>query len=238
VKEPLEIFYEKYGANPGLVKELVCGSRYFAVMFNDGRLGVCATLDSDYNVTINALREPDFGNTSHRILLNAYFNALINTSSRKDFQNGDVFQAVDFRKYSNIVMIGLFRPLLKKFVAAGIDISVFDKTDKEEPVLPDELQTEYIGKADVLIVTATSIFNGTFNELVNRTNSDCDVLVLGPSAVMSPLMFEYKNVKAVFGSVFNVFDDEVLSIIRNGFGTRVFACRAEKQFLLKSECLL
>ena len=231
MKEPLEFLFEKYGANPDDVKELICGSRYFALMLNDGRIGVCATLDQPYFVEPKVLANPDFKNISHRIVLNAYFNAIINIPDKK-YKKGDIFQAIDFKKYSNIVMIGLFRPLVKKFVNANIKLSVFDKIEKETPVLPSKLQAEYVAKSDALILTATTFFNGTFSEIVEKTNN-CDIFVLGPSAFLSDEIFNYKNIKAVFGSVFKENDTEVLKIIKEGYGTRVFSVRADKVFISK-----
>jgi uncharacterized protein (DUF4213/DUF364 family) len=229
VKDPLELLYHKYGATPDDVKELICGKRYFALMLNNGKIGVCATLDQPYDVDANILKNPDFNNIAHRIVLNAYFNAVLNTPD-KTYKKGDIFQAIDFKKYSNIVMIGFFRPLVKKFVKANISLSVFDKIEKESPVLPNELQAEYIAKSDALILTATTFFNGTFLDIIEKTNK-CDIFILGPSAFLTDEIFDYKNIKTVFGSVFKKFDTEVLKIIQDGYGTRVFSVRADKVYI-------
>lgn len=231
MKEPLEFLYDKYGANPDNVKELICGSRYFTLMLNDGRIGVCATLEQPYSIEVNILAKPDFKNIAHRIVLNAYYNAFIN-SPDKTYKNGDIFNIINFKKYSNIVMIGLFRPLVKKFANSNIPLSVFDRMEKESPVLPDEFQSEYISKSDALILTATTIFNGTFLDIVEQTNN-CDIFILGPSAVLYNDLLKYKNVKAIFGSVFKNNDTEILQIIKEGYGTRVFSVRADKVYIKK-----
>ncbi|HRS53171.1 MAG TPA: DUF364 domain-containing protein [Bacteroidales bacterium] len=234
MKDPLLNIYEKYSTSPFLVKEIVWGARYCCIMLHNGQIGVCATLDNTSNIKADALQSPDFNILSHRILLNAYYNAVINEPKRIYFY-GDIFQVVNFKKYSNIVMIGFFRPLVKKFMKADISLSIFDRLDKDGPVLPDELQPAYIQKADALILTATSIFNNTFLDIVNLTNKNCDVFVVGPSALVSEVFFQYKNVKAIFGSLFKPFDTDVLKIIAEGYGTRMFAMRADKIFIKRSD---
>jgi len=232
MKEPVEFLYDKYGVNYKLIENLVCGQRHFGLMLKNGSIGVCSTLKQSYTVKPEILAKPDFSNISHRILLNAYFNAIINGNNiDEQYFYGDIFQAIDFKKYSNIVMIGLFRPLVKKFNDAGIPVSVFDKIEKEPPVLPDDLQINFVKKSDALIITATTFFNCTFTEIIENTDK-CDVFILGPSAIISNDIFNYKNVKAIFGSVFRPFDKDVLQIIKAGYGTKTFAQRANKVYIL------
>jgi len=44
-------------------------------------------------------------------------------------------------------------------------------------------------------------------------------------------MFLYKNVKEIFGSVFEKNDERVLNVIENGYGTRKFLPFGKKIYL-------
>jgi uncharacterized protein (DUF4213/DUF364 family) len=119
-------------------------------------------------------------------------------------------------------MIGLFKPLLQRFKENNIDVCVFDMLKENRGLVPVKDEIKTVKGADAVILTATSIFNGTFMEIVNNTGNDCDVFLLGPSAVMNRDMFAYKNIKGIYGSIFELHDERVLDVIKNGQGTRTF----------------
>ena len=73
-----------------------------------------------------------------------------------------------------------------------------------------------------MILTSTSVFNGTFLDTVNATPEACHVYLLGPSSIMVPELLQYKNVKMIFGATFEKNDIRVLDVIENHGGTRQF----------------
>jgi uncharacterized protein (DUF4213/DUF364 family) len=221
LNEPLKHFVDKHGVDLAKIEKIVCGQRYSAVLLKNGNIGVCANLLQHINLTGEDMRKPDLSDTGHRIILNAYFNSLLNYAERYE-KNLDIFEAVDFNHYSNIVMVGLFKPLLKKFNKSGIAIHVFDKIKESRQLEPINQEMAYIRKADALILTATSIFNGTFMDIVDHSCEKCDIFLLGPSAIMDRDMFRYKNIKGIFGAVFESGDERVLDTIKQGFGTKKF----------------
>jgi hypothetical protein len=222
-------FYKKFGFQQNLISEMVIGEKYAAVILNDGRLGVCATLGHVVEKT-NPGFTPDLKNPTHRIVLNAFFNALLNDEFEHDGSD-DIFTAVDFKAYQQIVMVGWFRSLHKKFKDARIPVKVFDMHNEHPEIEPmDELDPS-VSQADALVVSSTTLFNGTLKEIIDKASPESDIFLLGPSTILHPDMFIHTPVKALFGSVFNPHDKAVLKIIRAGCGTPEFSGHMKKVFL-------
>lgn len=230
MKEPISHFLEKEGFDPGQIKEWVIGEKYTGVMLNNGNIGVCATLDRMVSDDLLKGSRPDPTNPSHRILLNAWFNALCNY--RRSYHNiSDIFDNIDFKGYSRIVMAGYFESLYEKFKEAGIGVEVFD-LQKESPVLSNiSGLSDSLSKADAVILTGTSIFNGTFTGILESTADAAPVFLLGPSNTLSMDMFAYPRVKVVFGSVFEPYDLELFRKIQEGRGTKGFIEHLKKVYI-------
>ena len=230
MQEPILYFYKKLGINTSLIKELVCGDKYVAILLNNGNIGVCSTLQTSIELCISDLNSFDITINSHRIVVTAYYNALLNYDQEYS-KYIDIFDEVEFSEYRNIVMIGFFGSLTEKFRKASINLSIFDLESNNEEIVDIKKQKEYIAKADVVILTSTTVFNNTFIDIVNSTSNQCKVFTLGPSTILSTDMFKYKNIHTIFGSVFKKNDTELLNIIRNGGGTKSFL------HLMKKVCL-
>lgn len=226
--DPITHYHQKYNYDQSLVKEFISGERYVAVLFENGNIGVCATLGQIVNTEIP--KELDLTNSEHRIFLNAYYNALLNYNQNYS-EEKDIFEAVDFKQFSNIVMVGNFKPVVKRFQKENIPLFIFDKKEDEAILVKMKDQMEYIRKADAIILTATSIYNHSFMELVENTAENASVFILGPSSIMNSDMKAYRNVKMIFGSVFEPFDVRVLDLIKANFGTRYFSPFSKKVFI-------
>ena len=228
--DPLELLFKKYHFNLEKIEKLVTGVKYTAILFKNGNIGVCANLGYKINTEINNYSNLNLQDFSHRIVLNAYFNALLNYSNKFD-KNGDIFEMINFRKYKNIVMIGLFMPIVKKFQENNIPISVFDYRKSDSLLVSSSKQKQLLKKADAIILTSTSIFNMTLLNLINATNDDCNIFMLGPSSIMAQELLKYRNIKMIFGATFEKFDNRVLEIIKNDCGTRKFLKFGKKRIL-------
>ncbi|MDA3953268.1 MAG: DUF364 domain-containing protein [Bacteroidales bacterium] len=230
MQEPLEYLFEKYGIEIQNIKNIICGEKYVAVMLKNGNIGVCATLDNYVNINSYDIKYPDLKNLQHRIVLNAYFNAAFNYNNKYD-TTIDIFDKIDFKKYNKIVMIGFFQSLVKKFDNERIDLTIFDKTVQDDKLTDMSDQFTEIAKADALILSSTSVFNNTFLDLINATKDNCDIYTLGPSTILNKEMFQYRNIKFLFGSIFEPNDVNTLKIIQQGGGTKQFLPFMDKVFL-------
>lgn len=230
MQEPIEYFFEKYGVDLQSINQIICGEKYVAVLLKNGELGVCATLDNYVNINIRDLRFPDLKNIQHRIVLNAYFNASFNYQNKYD-TSIDIFDKIDFKRYNKIVMIGFFRSLVEKFESESINLTIFDKAVEDDKLTNMDKQLEEISKADALILSSTSVFNNTFLDMVNATNDQCEIYTLGPSTILNQEMFQYRNIKFLFGSIFEPNDINTLKIIQQGGGTKQFLPFMDKVYL-------
>ncbi|MCF8369523.1 MAG: hypothetical protein K9G76_10810 [Bacteroidales bacterium] len=219
--EPLAHFINKTGYDHKAIKRMSNGSKYIAVMLKNGQIGVCSKPSDSPIENDNLFEKIDLKKFSHRIFYNAYLNATLNYLNVYEDEK-DIFDHVDFRKKKNIVMIGNFRSLVNKFSKSGIEVSIFDKVDKEPPILPLSFMDEYLTRANTLIITSTAIANGSFCDIINKTSSSCEIFLLGPSSIIHPLILQYRNIKKVYGSLFKLFDHHILDLIENGHGAKTF----------------
>jgi len=231
--EPLTHLLNKYGFRSTEINNIVFGDKYLLVELKNKQIGVCATLQNlaSEHVDID-VRQPDLNNINHRQILNAYFNAHLNQAVNH-YENGDIFNTIDFNTFNNIIMIGNFRPLVQKFDEKAIALTVFDLLNDDERLTDISLQDEYVKQADAIILTATSISNNTFLNITNQSPAGCDIFLLGPSSILHEDMFEYKNIKMIFGTRFSADKQEIMEIIKQGHGTRKFMPYSEKVFLRK-----
>ncbi len=222
MKEPIQHFYNKFGINIKQIQEIICGEKYVAVLLTNGNIGVCATLHNNVDVNPKDIDEHfDISSLQHRIVATAYFNALLNYD-RHFKKQIDIFDEIDFNKFRNIVMIGYFGSLTEKFKNASINLSIFDLKNNNKALVDINEQKEFLRNADVVILTSTSVLNNTFPDIIDSTPENCRIFTLGPSTILHPDMFKYKNIHTIFGSVFEKDDSKLLSIIRDGGGTKRF----------------
>jgi hypothetical protein len=230
IKEPIRWFYDLAGFDPGTIARWEVGEKYAGVMLKNGNIGVCAILGQEVDKSILRSGIPDVDNPGHRIILNAWFNALLNYNIR-EVHSGDIFDPGRFSLYRKIVMIGSFGSLLEKFSSAGIDVDVFDRLSEDEFLTPMRLQPEFLSSADCVILSGTTVSNNTFTEIIGHTPEKCDIFLLGPSNIIHQAMFGYRNIRVVFGSRFRKGDTEVLDLIRDGHGTKGFLKNLNKVYI-------
>jgi uncharacterized protein (DUF4213/DUF364 family) len=230
--EPLFFFYNNIvGFDKSEIKKIAIGAKYVAVLLNNGNIGVCATLGVEVSVEQARFKQPDLLDPYHRIIYNAYLNAKLNYKNSYNAEK-DIFDQIDFSPKENIVMVGYFEPLVKKFQEAQIELAIFDKVIiKDEMLIALELMDEYLAEARKVILTSTTIAHATFDSIIHQTSADCDILILGPSSILDPHMLNYRNVKNIFGAVFEKNDHRILKVIQNGKGTKTFLPFGSKVYI-------
>jgi len=55
--------------------------------------------------------------------------------------------------------------------------------------------------------------------------------MLGPSSILHPEMKRYKNIKQIYGAVFEPNDERVINVIKQGHGTRTFLPFGKKVYI-------
>jgi len=228
--DPIRHFYNETGFDRSQIDDLIIGDKYVALMNRQGNIGVCATLNTRVDQSILNARSPDLSNPSHRIILNAWFNSIHNYR-REYTEIVDIFDRIDFSLHNNIVMVGYFESLYEKFTARNINLSVYDIAKKSSNLDDIESMEDSLHNAEAVILTGTTVFNGTFTSVIGKTGDNTDIFLLGPSNILSEQMFEYRNIKVVFGSVFERGDSRVLDKIAQGSGTRGFLQYLKKVYI-------
>ncbi len=223
-----------YGYDCQAIEHIVSGNKYTAVLLTNGHIGVCANLGNKVSSAITELKNvpPELSQDSHRIIYTAYLNACHNYHGFES-KDDDIWDVLDFSKQQRIVMVGLFKPIVKKFEKAGIPLEIFDIIKTDNRLTEMERQKDILQQADAVILTSTSVFNNTFLDTVNATPEGCRVYMLGPSSIMAPEMLQYKNIKMIFGATFEKNDTRVLDVIKNHGGTRQFLKFGGKNCLSK-----
>jgi len=231
----LNNIYNKRNISLSQIKNIYAGNKYTAIEDISGNIGVCSNLDISVNP--NLLKSnPDFEKVQNRIIVNALVNAIINPYCTADGE-GDISEVIDFRNYRKIVMIGYFESLFNRLCNKGVITDVYDRLISDNPNISDirKMQTT-IPLADAIILTATTISNNTFNEIMNIVNANCHVYILGPSAILDRELLSSINIAGIFGAQFlKEKNEEITDIVMQGKGTKAFLHLMKKVYILRSD---
>jgi hypothetical protein len=96
-----------------------------------------------------------------------------------------------------VAIVGHF-PFIERVRAAAADCWVLELHPSSGD-LPASRAPEVLPQADVVALTGTSLINHTFDQLIGLCRPDAFVLLLGPSAPLSPRLFE-AGVDAISGT--------------------------------------
>jgi uncharacterized protein (DUF4213/DUF364 family) len=96
-----------------------------------------------------------------------------------------------------VAIVGHF-PFIDRVRAAAAECWVLERNPGPAD-LPAEQALEVLPQADVVALTGTSLINHTFDELMGLCRPDAFVLLLGPSAPLTPVLFD-TGVNAISGT--------------------------------------
>jgi len=77
--------------------------------------------------------------------------------------------------------------------------------------LPASAALDIIPSADVVAITGMTLLNHTFEDILSLCKSQAQVIVLGPSTPLSPILFDY-GVKWLCGSVVTDIDPVIMAV--------------------------
>jgi uncharacterized protein len=225
--DPLSQLLSQYPPDPSLIDCVIQGDLYLAMKLKDGRIGVCATLGNTGGKEFDSSINIDLSSVYSRIRLIAYYNALFNAVAVTDAKE-DIFTHLNFSQAGKIVMIGYFRPLVKKFDALSIPLSIFDLAHDDTRITPYSILDAVLPSADTVIVTSTTLVNNTFAKMISLVKQDAKAYMLGPTTIMHPVMFSYPQIRAIYGMSFTPGDQRPLEVVGNNGGTPDFSPFAQK----------
>lgn len=113
---------------------------------------------------------------------------------------------------SQVAVIGHF-PFVPRLKEQVKKLWVLELNPKEDD-LPATAAPEIVPQADILVITATTLINHTFEGIFTLRKPGAKVLLLGPSTPLSPLLFQY-GIDVLSGSIVEDIS-AVLPLVRQG----------------------
>ena len=142
----------------------------------------------------------------------AAFNALLDVDESACVEVNAEEVIIERGAGRRVAIVGHF-PFVERVRAAAAECWVVELHPRPGDI-PAERAGEVLPQADVVALTGTSLLNHTFDDLIRLCRPDAFVLILGPSAPLSPVLFD-AGVDGISGTV--VTDPErVLTSLAQG----------------------
>lgn len=137
-----------------------------------------------------------------------------------------------------VAMVGYFGPLVPKILKITEKLTVLEKREIESPetrTLPSEKAREVLPQSDVIIISASTLANRTFDELLSLRGTAREVILLGPSAPLYPTPFFERGITALMGT--RILDPmTMLTLVSEAGGTKkLHQCCGAKVAFRRSE---
>jgi uncharacterized protein (DUF4213/DUF364 family) len=153
---------------------------------------------------------------------------------------GDYIDYLDIDQDTNIIIIGLMKPLVRKISEKTMKIILVEDTIPNSSEFRnlkflnnlDELENE-VKSTDILFCTGTSLINNTIEKILNLFRKQSKkIIVMGPSVGMLPdILFDHGV--DVVGGMEIINSEETLKILQEGGGTKLFKKFGKKYNLIK-----
>jgi len=231
----LDIFEEK--AKALKVSNLTFGIGYTFVETSDNGIGIAYTYKGLENKCWVIDNYEDFEDKSAIELLKQIKSsdplkksaalALINAlnyhniiSLPVDDSNRELLDRLSIDSDTYISMVGDFKPVIKRLKQKGATVEVIDdgKGVGDKALFLKNLEN----KADILIISSTSILNGTTEKIIKRTGREQKAIMLGPSTPLVREAFVHLPVDILAGTVL-LDKKNVLKAVRHGTGTKIIS---------------
>ena len=143
---------------------------------------------------------------------------------------GDLLDVLELRSEDHVGMVGCFSPLVEPIRRRVRRLSIFERGRRLMPdLLPEDTATEILPKCSVAIITATTLINGTIDDLLVAAANCREVVLLGPSTPLVPEVFgeSSRRVTLLAGVVVTNAEELLRTVARDG-GTRDFRASVAK----------
>lgn len=130
---------------------------------------------------------------------------------------------------SRVAMVGFFPPVARALEELGAELSVID----EGLGMGDRrtFEQQLGGRAEVLVMSGTTVLNGTTEDLLGHAGPEIRVALLGPTTPLVPEAFGHLPVRVLAGMVPRDAA-AVLRAVRHGGGTPELQKFSRKDFCL------
>ncbi|MDD4356181.1 MAG: DUF364 domain-containing protein [Smithellaceae bacterium] len=215
------------------IEDLRVGLSYVGVKLDNSAAGIAAVLPDRLSRSCTVLKEAGTyaganaadilgylvhaPNSLHRAIGMAVANALIE-ASLDQAEDREATTYFNLQPGEKVAMVGLFAPLVKRIEATGAILTVIEKNPERLEILSPDDRQKTLKECDIAIITATTLLNQTFEEMMNLLGSPRLVALMGPSTPLMPEIFHDTCITHLGGAV--VKDSaRVLQIVSEGGGT-------------------
>ena len=224
------------------VRDVRIGLGYTAVQVENGDVGLAYTFrgEAGHTCTVMGMAGELAGKSAERLLAFikegdvvsaavglATFNALLQQNLPVSLAE-DFFPIVQLQKGERVGMVGFFAPIIPIIKKAGCELFIFEKNLKRGEGLfgPEKIPSE-LPTCAVVILSATTLINRTFEEVAKYTKGAREVIMLGPSTPLVPDVMGHYGVTLLAGMRI-VRPEAVLRIVSEGGGTQRLRGTVEK----------
>ncbi len=171
----------------------------------------------------------------------ATLNALAETLWRRDgppagseVRDGDAFDALPLLPGKRVALVGAFPPYLRKLRGRGEPFSILEldpatlRQDEMPFYVPAERAPEIIPQVDVLIVTGTTLVNGSLDGLLGLLRPGAEAAVIGPTTTLVADPYRRRAVTVVGGTRVLAPDEVLETLAQGGSGYHLFGKGAER----------
>ena len=153
----------------------------------------------------------------------ATLNALVGyEDADEDSPNDDLVELLGIASSDRVGMVGDISPVMRLIKPHAGECIVFDegKTGQKGIVDASQEGSELPG-CDVVILSATTLLNDTFDEVLSMSSNAREICVMGPSTPLLPEPFAKRGVTVLSGRRFTD-PDRLLRIVSEAGGTKSF----------------
>lgn len=221
-------------AGEQVVTDLRVGLGYTAVEVSDKHIGLAYTFRHDISQTCTAVKQAGqiTGRTAKELIgwmrrddllsssiglaaLNALLQSCLPGSLGEDF-----LPLLKLGPSDRVGMVGFFAPLIQPIRRRCGELLIFEReTNKAKGLLGPEEVRSRIPDCTIVILSATTLINKTFDEIVRYIGRAREVVLLGPSAPLLPDTF-VKTPVTYLGGIQAIDREKSLKIVSEGGGTQ------------------
>ena len=139
----------------------------------------------------------------------------------------DALDLLAFRPEDTVGMVGMFSPLIEPLRRSALALHIFEKEESLGAPLSEQEQPRLLPQCQIVLITATTVINHTLGALLELCRNAREVVLLGPSTPLVPVLLAARGVTILSG-VQVVDANRLMQIISEGGGTRQFGSAVRK----------
>ena len=222
------------------VEKVCLGLGYSGVKLKSGQAGVCNSLLSEASLdccqilkgagtlsgrnAIEFLEKIDSWDMIERVIGVSTINALSQIvfeadSNRYSVEERNLIDVIDVTPEDTVALVGQIKPFVPIFRSRAERLFILERgRQREEGVLPDTACEQVVPQADVVVITGSSLANGTIDRLLELAGNARTIALVGPTVSCLPDPFFKRGVDFTGG--IRIHDaDKAMQVLSEGGGT-------------------